>query len=175
MNISDWKLNQMNVNYVIILENFTYSKTENMVFVWNAIAIILKIKNYSYSSRNNQRLRVVTNHGFFVLEHCKWKYALFILSLVDPWSFVNKIWHDFYTSSGLVAEFMYDQQQHSGCVQLGHSNGELLSRHSFDVQLQTVHFICWIIEISIKKIDSLIFCIEVELKKGTRLRCGRSL
>ena len=64
---------------------------------------------------------------------------------------------------------MYDQQQHSGCVQLGHSNGELLSRHSFDVQLQTVHFICWIIEISIKKIDSLIFC-STFYRSGTKER-----
>lgn len=46
MNISDWKTNTMNVNYVITLENFTYSRTKNMVFVSNAIAIILNNNNY---------------------------------------------------------------------------------------------------------------------------------
>ncbi len=47
MNISDWKTNLMNVNYVIILESSTYSRTENMVFVSNAIALILKNKKLS--------------------------------------------------------------------------------------------------------------------------------
>jgi hypothetical protein len=33
------------------------------------------------------------------------------------------------------------QQQHSEYVQLRQSNGELLDRHSFGVQLHSVHFI----------------------------------
>jgi len=33
MNISDWKTNQMNVNYVITPENSTFSRMKSMVFV----------------------------------------------------------------------------------------------------------------------------------------------
>jgi len=33
MNILDWKTNQMNVNYAITLENFTYSRMKSMAIV----------------------------------------------------------------------------------------------------------------------------------------------